>query len=366
MSVDPIIAASNFRINSEILSVKPFGEGNIHESFYVETKADRFPNYLLQHKNKHVFRDIPSMMNNISKVCSHLDGKLEKQGKDTFRHNLKLIPSIEGKLYYEDSEGEFWSMCIFIDNSQSYPIPVNNKMAESGGLITGEFHANLADFSEEMSDILPGFHNISFRFNQWDSALDEISSAQKILFAKEIDWIESRREEMLKFYHFIDIGIIPKRLVHNDAKLLNVLFDAKNDPVCLIDLDTVQYGSVLSDFGDAIRSYTNTAAEDEPNTDKIHFHKAYFEAYTRGYLKSAFHFLTDSEIEHLSFAPVYICFEQLLRFLMDFLEGNHYYKIAYPEHNLIRARAQFKLLNEFERNRVYMNGIVNKIIESAH
>jgi Ser/Thr protein kinase RdoA (MazF antagonist) len=350
MSVNPHIPASNFQINSKIESITPLGEGNIHETFIVKTSGNDSPDYLLQHKNKIVFRDVPSMMQNILAVSTHLKKKVEEKGKDPLRHSLNLIPARDNRLYYLDNEGEYWAMCLYIKNSATYRIPLNTGQVFEGGSGTGDFHNMLSDFSEPLTDILPGFHNIRYRYEQWDNVIANLSSNHKSQYSAEIEWIESRREEMMKFRGLFENGQIPLRVAHNDAKLLNILFDKQNNVLCLIDLDTVLYGSVLYDYGDAIRSYTNTGEEDDVNPENVGMKMDYFEAFTRGYIQEASAFLNQTEVESLAFAARYITFEQLLRFLMDYLDGNRYYRIAHPEHNMQRSRAQYALLVDMEKH----------------
>jgi len=350
MPVNPSIPAAHFKIEGVIESISLFGEGNIHETYFVKTAGTDTNDYLLQHKNKNVFRDVPSMMMNISRVCNHIKFKIESCGLDPLRNSLTLIPTITNELYFIDEEGEYWAMCLYIKDSTTYNNPLNSAMAMEGGRGTGEFHKLLSDFTEPLTDILPGYHNMRFRYEQWDKVIDSISSSRKAEFGREIDWIESRREEMMNFRQLFENGKIPIRVAHNDAKLLNILFDKEGGVLCLIDLDTVLYGSILYDYGDAIRSYTNSGDEDDVNTDNVKMNMEFFHAFTKGYLEEASAFLNETEIASLALSAKYITFEQLLRFLMDYLDGNKYYRIANPEHNMQRSRAQYALLLEMEKN----------------
>ena len=359
MTSDTFIPASNFKVNGEIKSITELSEGNIHKTFLLKTEGKQTPDYILQHKNKNVFRDIPSMMMNIFLVSVHLKNKIEARGLDPMRHVLTLVPTKSGDLYYVDDTGEYWAMSVFIKDSITYSKPDNTALAFAGGQGTGDFHNMLSDFHEPLTDILPGFHNLRFRFQQWDEVINRLSAQIKLQFSTEIDWIESRRNEMIKFREQFENNIIPSRVAHNDAKLMNVLFNKKNEVLCLIDLDTVLYGSVLYDYGDAIRSYTNSGAEDDINPENIQMNIEYFKAFTKGYLEKARPFLVPAEIKGLAFAARYITFEQLLRFLMDYLDGNHYYKISYPDHNLVRARAQYALLKDMESKYNEMKGFID-------
>jgi Ser/Thr protein kinase RdoA (MazF antagonist) len=360
MSVNPSTPASNFKINADIESITLLGEGNIHETYLLKTAGLKSSQYLLQHKNKKVFRDVPAMMRNISKVCDHLKKKLEARGMDPLRHMLTLIPSLSGEYYFVDEEGEYWAMCLYIADSVTYHNPANSKVAFAGGRGTGDFHNMLSDFKGNLVDILPGFHNIRYRYEQWDGVIADCPAAMKSKFTAEIAWIESRREDMMKFRTLFENGKIPQRVAHNDAKLANILFDKQGEVLCLIDLDTVLNGSVLYDYGDAIRTYTNTGAEDDTNPGNVHLKMDYFEAFTRGYLKEASAFMNQTEVESLAFAARYITFEQLLRFLMDYLDGNRYYKISHPEHNMQRSRAQYALLADMEK---HYGEMINRVFD---
>jgi hypothetical protein len=179
MPVNPSIPTSNFQINSKIESITLLGEGNIHETFFVKTKGNDSFDYLLQHKNKIVFKDVPSMMRNISRVCVHLKDKIERKGLDPLRYTLTLIPTHTGELYYVDDEGEFWAMCLYIKDSVTYHNPLHSTMAMAGGRGTGEFHNLLSDFTGALTDILPGYHNMRFRYEQWDTVMGNISDRKQ-------------------------------------------------------------------------------------------------------------------------------------------------------------------------------------------
>ncbi|MDR1861185.1 MAG: aminoglycoside phosphotransferase family protein [Bacteroidales bacterium] len=338
--------SSHFLPKEGIESVAPLGEGFINDTFVVGTKGG--VRYLLQRKNRHIFTDVPAMMDNIAKVTAHLKRAIIREDGDPLRETLTLTPTVDGKLYHVDAQHEYWAMCLFIAGSRSYETVDSSEIACCGGKGVGKFQRMLVDFHEPLADILPGFHNIRFRYQQWDRVIRENPAGRNARMKTEIEWIESRRNEMLSFWQKVEQGIIPSRVVHNDTKISNILFDSNGAVLGMIDLDTVQQNTVLNDFGDAIRSYTNTGAEDEKDLTKVNFDIERFHAFTTGYLEEAAGFLTAEEVEYLPFAGRYITFEQVLRFLMDYLDGDHYYKIKYPEHNLIRTLAQYKLLTDME------------------
>lgn len=348
--------ASKFAIQGDILAVTPLGEGFINDTYVVTTAGDS-PNYILQRKNHNVFPDVPGMMENIAAVTAHIKSKVA----DPLRHTLTVVPALDGRLYVEQ-DGNFWAVCLFIEGSKSYDRADSLKLAYQGGVGIGRFQRLLADFTAPLNETIKGFHNIRHRFNQWDEtlALDRVGRVAEL--SEEIEWIESRREDMLAFWSLVESGEIPTRVTHNDTKISNILFDAASEEVlCAIDLDTVMSSTSLNDFGDAIRSYTNTGAEDDTDLDRVSMNIDYFRAYAEGYLSERKSTMTASELEWLAFSGLYITFEQVLRFLMDYIDGDRYYKIAYPTHNLVRTHAQYKLLQSMEQQYPAMQKIIAEL-----
>ena len=350
--------AKHFQVEGEIESIKPLGEGFINDTYILTTVGNNAPNYLFQRKNKAIFKDVPSMMDNIQKITTHLKTKIVADGGDPLRETMTLTKTHDGALYHQDGEGEYWTMCLFIDDSTSYESADSPELAYSGGRGIGKFQRMTSDYKGRLVDILPGFHNIRFRFEQWDDVLSKDPVGRKSALKEEISWVEERREEMMQFWALVENGTIPTRVTHNDTKINNILFDKHGEVLCMIDLDTVLSSTALNDFGDAMRSYTNTGLEDDKDLDNVAMDLAIFTAYTKGYLEEAKAFLTQSELEYLAFSAKYITFEQVLRFLMDYIAGDTYYKIKYPDHNLVRTRAQFKLLQSMEAQFQEMQNVV--------
>lgn len=347
-----------FDFEGKVEQVKPFGDGLINDTFLVQTEGDS-PNYILQKKNKNIFTDIPAMMDNIFKVTSHLKEKIRTAGGDPEREVLTVIHTKDGKLYYEDTDGEFWTACLFIEDNVTYQSADTPELAKQGGKGIGQFQSMLADFKEPLANILPGFHDMRFRFKQWDEILAKDPVGRKSEVAKEIEWVESRRKDILDIWEKVESGEIPIRVTHNDTKINNILFTKKGDILCVIDLDTVLSSTILNDFGDAIRYYTNAGKEDEKDLSKVYMRMNIFEGFAQGYLSEAKSFLTQSEIDNLAFSSIYITVEQVLRFLMDYVDGDNYYKTAYSDHNLVRTRAQIKLCESMEQNLNKMKEIIN-------
>lgn len=355
--------AGRFQISGDVSTVRPLGEGFINDTFIIETASDQTPNYILQRKNRHIFTNVPAMMDNIVRVTNHLKNKIVARGGDPRREALTVTPTVDGKLYYRDDEGEYWAVCEFIDDTIAYQRADTPELAYQGGKGIGRFQAMLADFTEPLADILPGFHNIRYRFEQWDAVLAADPAGRAKEVAAEIGWIEERREEMLRFWELVERGEIPTRVTHNDTKINNILFDRAGNVLCVIDLDTVLSATCLNDYGDAMRSYTNTGLEDDPKLENVSMNIDIFKAYTAGYLSETHAFLTPAEVEYLAFSAKYITYEQVLRFLMDYIDGDHYYKIKSPDHNLVRTRAQYRLLQSMEAQYDAMRRIVTEELE---
>lgn len=348
--------AERFDLDGRIASIKPLGEGFINDTFIIRTEGDA-PDYILQRKNHAVFPDVPGMMDNILAVTEHIKAKVA----DPLRETLTVIRARDGKLYVED-EGNFWAVCLFIADTSSYDRADSPELAYQGGVGIGRFQALLADFDKPLNETIKGFHNIRHRFAQWDETLKADPAGRVASLAEEIDWVESRRAEMLGFWSLVEDGTIPTHVTHNDTKISNILFDKPTGKVlCAIDLDTVMSSTSLNDFGDAIRSYANTGAEDDRNLDNVEMSIEMFRAYADGYLSQQRATMTRSELDWLAFSARYITFEQVLRFLMDYIDGDKYYKTAYAEHNLIRTRAQYKLLQSMERQYDQMCAIVREL-----
>ncbi|HNX54021.1 MAG TPA: aminoglycoside phosphotransferase family protein [Prolixibacteraceae bacterium] len=350
--------AAQFKLDGVVDNVSPMGEGFINDTFIIQTFGNETPNYLLQRKNKRIFHPIPAMMENIEKVCIHIRKKVLASNGDPSRQAMTIVPTHDGKLYFLDEEDEYWAACVFIDDTITYQAAKTPELAYQGGKGIGLFQSMVSDLKEPLTDILPGFHNIRYRFNQWDAVLAKDPAGRKAKLATEIGWIESRREEMLNFWRLVETGEIPTRVTHNDTKINNILFDKNGEVLCVIDLDTVLNSTCLNDFGDAMRSYTNTGAEDDENLGNVSCDLAIFKGFTQGYLSQAISFLTEKELEYLAFSAKYITYEQVLRFLMDYIDGDNYYKIKSPEHNYQRTLAQYKLLTSMEEQYDEMCAIV--------
>jgi thiamine kinase-like enzyme len=303
------------------------------------------------------------MLNNIVLATGHIRSKMEQEGdKETDRKVMTYLQAVDGNYFHKDEAGNFWTLFLYIRDSHGIEVVTNSDQAFSAGKAFGQFQRQLADLdSSRLIDTIPNFHNGKFRFQQFNDSITLNSAGRCEEMEPYISKLMVRQSEMLKLQNWLDMGELPLRITHNDTKINNILYDENHNILCIIDLDTVMPGSILFDFGDAIRTLGNCAAEDEKDLSKIKFQKAYFESYAKGYLSESRLFLTDLEKENLVYSCRYMVWEQAMRFLTDYLNGDIYYKIAYPEHNKIRALSQLRYLEVLEENATEMELIVNNV-----
>lgn len=339
---DLFTIAARFEISEKITAVKPLGEGLINDTYKVMVDGDDEPRYVLQHINNAIFQDVDMLQDNIENVTNHIRKKLIAKGiTDIDRHVLRFIKSKDGKNYYFDGD-KYWRVMVFVKDSVTYQA-VTPEYSYIAGKSFGEFEAMLSDLDEPLGEIIPDFHNIEFRLKQLRDAVadDRVGRVKEVRYY--IDEIEKRAEKMTLGERLFREGKLPKRICHCDTKVNNMLFDRDGNVLCVIDLDTVMPSFVFSDFGDFLRSAANTAAEDEPDLSKIYFNMEIFRAFTKGYLEGTKDFLLPVEKENLPYAAMLFPYMQAVRFLADYINGDTYYKVRYPEHNLVRTKAQWRL-----------------------
>lgn len=349
-----------FALKNAVAEPKPLKVGIINESYILPSAEEGGKSYFLQRINHNIFKDIDGLQRNIAIVTDHLREKMREAGEtDIERRALQLVPTKDGKLYYQTPAGEYWRVYELIENAKSYD-QVTPHSAELAGRAFGNFQCQLADLPfNEVCESIPNFHNMEFRLQQLHDAIDG-DAAGRVAESKEIiDFLLSRAEDMCLAERLFREGKLPKHINHCDTKVNNMLFDEQGNPLCIVDLDTVMPGFVLSDFGDFMRTAACTTAEDDPNVDNVHVNMEIFEAYTRGYLSTAT-FLTDIEKQLLPYGARLLSYMQAVRFFADYLNGDTYYQIAYPEHNLVRTRTQMRLLEEQERLAGEMDAIIRK------
>jgi hypothetical protein len=350
----------SFKVEADILEWAPYGNGHINDTILIKTVPEKSPNYILQRKNHMIFKNVPGMLDNIVKATNHIRKKLQAQGQTGVdRRVMTYYPAKDGKMFVNDEEGNFWTLFLFISDSRGIEAIENPEQAYMAAQAFGHFQKQLSDLpGEEMIETIPDFHNGITRLNAFQQAIDENKAGRvnetQVLITKILD----RVTEMTSIQRWLNDKTLPLRITHNDTKINNILFDDKDNALCVIDLDTVMPGSALYDFGDAIRTIGNKAPEDEPILDKIQFNGVIYEAFAKGYLSEAKSFLTQKEIDYLAFSCLYMAWEQAMRFLTDYLNGDIYYKTAYPGHNLVRTKAQVRYLEVLEENRPDMEDIV--------
>ncbi|HMR18723.1 MAG TPA: aminoglycoside phosphotransferase family protein [Sphingobacterium sp.] len=353
--------AEQFDIRGEIVAVERFGSGHINDTYRVVVQSSTPESYLLQRINHHIFKDVDGLMNNIFLVTDHLKKVLEGEVDEVDKHTLTIVPTRDQKLYYLSDEGEYWRVFVLLDNTKSYDIVETTKQAFSGGQAFGRFQKQLATLdATNLVEVLPNFHNIDFRLDNLRKAILSDKGGRVGSVSDILAYIFARENKMRRILVLADSGQLPLRITHNDTKFNNVLLDQEDNVQCVIDLDTVMPGYVAYDFGDAIRTIINSAAEDEKDVANITLNVPLFQAYAEGYLSEAEGFLTDMEIDSLMYGVLLLPYMQAVRFLTDYLEGDIYYKIQYPEHNLVRTNAQLKLVNELEKHESLLTDILNK------
>lgn len=349
----------------KINGYKPITDGHINDTYVVEYLLDdgAVAKYLLQRINTNVFKKPVELMENVMGVTAHLRNKIIAVGGDPMRETLTVYPAKDGKNYVMSDDGGCWRLYNFVDDTYSINELTNPEDFRNAALTFGNFQKLLADYPiETLHDTIPNFHNTPSRFNDFKTAVENNFSGRKEECLPEIEFVLAREKDCSVITDLLDSGVMPLKVTHNDTKLNNVLFDKKtNKGICVVDLDTVMPGSSLYDFGDSIRFGANTAAEDEKDLSKVSLSLEYFKAYVDGYLETAGDSLTKEEVDLLPFASKLLTFECGMRFLADFLNGDVYFKTEYPEHNLVRARTQFKLVADIEAKMDEMTAIVDEI-----
>ena len=347
-------AAFKFEYNGIPQTCEPFGNGHINKSLIIET--DTGYKYVLQSISTVAFHDVPGLMENAIAVSKHIANKNPDP-----RASLNFIKAKDGKYYYVDENGEYWRTYEFVRNSMTIEPPTGIEEFYQSAVAFGMFQNQLTDYpAETLCETIPHFHDTPDRYRIFREILvkDPCGRAQGV--KNEIDFCVSREADASNLQHMRDEKILPVRVTHNDTKINNVLFDIDtHEPLCVIDLDTVMPGLSAFDFGDAIRFGASTAAEDEKDLDKVHLNLEMFRAFAKGFISSC-PGLTEKEIEVLPLGAKTITLENGLRFLTDYIDGDHYFGITYPEHNLDRARTQFKLVEEMEAYWAEMNKIISE------
>ena len=355
---------SGFRFEGTLVSAEELHSGNINRTYHlICADGDRRREYILQQINTYVFREPERMMENILQVTEHLRRAVLARGEDPARRVLTVIRPRGGGLLLKDAEGGCWRAYDYIADAAAYDA-VDTSAFEEVGRGFGAFQRMLADYpAARLYESIPGFHDTEKRFEQLDAAIREDRAGRSKGVQAEIGFLMDRREELCGVTRLIREGALPLRITHNDTKSNNVMLDnVTGKALCVIDLDTVMPGSALYDYGDAIRFGANTAAEDEPDTGKISLDLDKTSAFTRGFIEETNGSLTEAELRRLPLGIRVMTGELITRFLADYLNGDPYFKISYPEHNLVRTRAQIALLQDVERKDPQLQQMVEALI----
>ena len=340
-----------FRFEGDFSSASPYGKGHINDIYLAVFKSNASTKrYILQRINHNVFLDPKGLMRNIEAVTSHLSQKIEILGGDPRRETLTLIPTVDGNYYLQTEEGDYWRAYHFINNARTYEFVESLDHVYHVAKAFGNFQNRLSDYpSTQLVETIPDFHNTRVRFDSLIEAVNKDHLNRAGSSKPEIEFVQQHVKDTSVLVDMLEQGQLPERITHNDTKFNNVMIDNETGVgVCVIDLDTVMPGISLYDFGDAVRSLANPAAEDERDLTQVLFDLEIFDRYTNGYLDAVGDILSPAEIRHLPFSAVLMTLECGMRFLTDHLQGDTYFKIHRQGQNLDRCRTQLKMVADME------------------
>ena len=358
---DVILSASHFNIDGNIVDVEECRNGHINRTYFLT--CDSGKRYVMQMVNTDIFKKPDEVMENIVRVTEHIRRGYETRGEDSRRRVLNVIWTKSGKWAHTDRRGIYWRMYDFVENSTCFMKVESADMFKKVGYSFGRFQMQLKDFDASLlHESIPNFHNTEARFENLLKAIEENRSGRAKFAENEIRFALDRKGITSFINRGIADGSLALRVTHNDTKLNNIMIDRETgEGICVIDLDTVMPGSVLADFGDSIRFGASSAAEDETDLDKVYCRLDMFEAYAKGFIRGLDGSLSDRELDALPMGAVILTYETGIRFLSDYLDGDTYFRTEYPEHNLVRARNQFKLVADMEEKLDDMKAIIEKI-----
>ena len=340
-----------FAFPGTITDWTPHGNGHINDTFLVRsTENGVLRKSILQRMNRTVFRNPTELMQNIAQVTSFLRKKITAAGGDPFRETLNLIPTTDDAWFFVDERGEFWRAFLFISDASCYDAVTDPKLFYETGNAFGRFQQMLSDFpSASLFETIPDFHNTPLRYQALLQAVQADPKGRLKNVSDEMAFFLDHADDYGVAERMKASGELPLRVTHNDTKLNNIMIDDKTgEGICVIDLDTIMPGLSIFDFGDSIRTGANDCAEDEPDQSKVHFDLHLYEVFAKGYLSTAGASMSMAEKKSLAWGARLMTLECGIRFLTDYLEGDHYFHIARPDHNLDRARTQFTLVRQME------------------
>lgn len=355
--------APRFAFEGRPVECIPFGSGHINDTYRLTCQSqDGEMHYMLQRMNHGVFQEPAALMENVSGVIAWLRKKIIACGGDEKRETLNLVYTRDGEAFIQDSEGEYWRAFLLIEQARTYDTVEDPEIFYQSAVAFGRFQRMLADYpAATLHETIPDFHNTVDRLHKFETALKADACGRAAEVAAETQFVLERRDLAHTLCDRLSGGSLPLRVTHNDTKLNNVMIDDQTGrAICVIDLDTVMPGLSAYDFGDSIRFGANTAAEDERDLSLVSCSLELFEQYVKGYLEGCAGALTPEELDALPLGALVMTYECGMRFLTDYLEGDHYFKIHREGHNLDRARSQFALLADMEKKLLQMQEIVGK------
>lgn len=351
-SYDLRAVVSGFQLNGSYLDSRATGDGHINDTYKVTMRDDDTVSpYIVQRINHHVFTKPWEVMDNIIRVTDHIAGKIGAVSDADRRGTLRFVPAKDGKYYLQDADGNYWRCYHYVDHARSYQLLENDRMFYHVGEAFGSFQRYLADYpAHTLHETIPMFHHTLNRLKNFKDAIANDICGRAAEVQPEIEALLSRAHIAGLLLEGLESGRLPLRVTHNDTKVNNVLLDDETmKGVCVIDLDTVMPGLAAYDFGDAIRVGASTAQEDERDVSKVGFDLSRYEAFAKGFIDGTGGLLTKAEIESLPTGALMMTYENGLRFLTDYLNGDTYFKIAYPDHNLVRCRTQIRMVECMEQ-----------------
>ncbi len=352
----------HFRFEGKFVDAMPYGFGHINDTYAARFRLGNgdMRRYIIQRINHNVFKRPDFVMHNIERVTRHMRDRIISVNGDPMRETITLVSTIDDKTYCKSPSGEYWRAHHFIEGARAYQKADNPELYYHAARAFGRFLNLVNDLpSNQLHETIPDFHHTPKRFLAFTAALEEDPRNRAHAVKSEIDFTLTRAGETTVLTDLVASGEMPERITHNDTKFDNVMIDnVTGEGICVIDLDTVMGGLAVFDFGDSVRTGASTGAEDEPDTSKISFDLGIFDRLAHGFLEETHEFLTPTEVDHLAFGAKLITFEQGIRFLTDYLNGDVYYKTHRPEHNLDRCRTQFKLVSEMEASEDQMTNVI--------
>ena len=336
----------HFGVPFDSFHVETFHSGHINSTHKVDTRFHgKNDSFVLQRINTYVFPNPKGIMQNIDRVTTHIRNKLLSEGKDPTGRVLQFLKRANGENFYFEDDQNFWRAYRYVPNTITYDKATDPEVLRNAGYSFGLFQKQLCDFPmEDLVDTIPNFHNTPLRMKNFFEACEKDECHRRAEIDKEIAIIAENENLWSALEKDRLAGVLPVRVTHNDTKYNNILIDKDSgEAVCVIDLDTVAPGLAAYDFGDAIRFSANTAAEDEPDLDKVGLDFTLYEAFASGYIGAIRSFCTARELDSLALGAVTMTFELAGRFLADYLSGDRYFKTTHPKHNLERGRSQLRL-----------------------